>query len=186
MLKYFSFKNVKDEKNKKSEELVIKFNTMNSPFTNYKLVEIQSDTYHVRYILDENKISLDLKINVIFAIRLKVYMLSFVNIWKYTMLIFNIFKQRMMFNYGKGKESLTQMNFEDDILKHFEQIKTKNKTNEKNNDININKSNGNNNKFSIEVKIKAIKLYLEIIKRKIKSLTVFENIQLNYMMINDK
>lgn len=125
MIKYLSFKNVKDEKNKKSEELVLKFNTMNSSFTNNKLLEIQSDTYPVRYILDENKISLDLKINVIFVIKLMVYMLSFVNIWKYTMLIFDIFKQRMMFNYDKGKESLAQMNFEDDILKYFEQIKTK-------------------------------------------------------------
>ena len=188
MIKYLSFKNVKDEKNNKSEELVLKFNTMNSSFTNNKLVEIQSDTYPVRYILDENKISLDLKINVIFVIKLMVYMLSFVNIWKYTMLIFDIFKQRMMFNYDKGKESLAQMNFEEDILKHFEQIKTKNKTIEKNNDININKSNGNDNdkKFSIEVKIKAIKLYLEIIKQKIKSLTVIENVNLNYMMTNDK
>ena len=188
MIKYLSFKNVKDEKNKKSEELVLKFQTMNSSFTNNKILEIQSESYPVRYILDENKISVDLKINLIFVIKLMVYMLSFVNIWKYTMLIFDIFKQRMMFNYDKGKESLAQMNFEKDVFKYFEKIKAKNKVIEKNNDININKThnNDNDNKFIIEVKIKAIKLYLEIIKQKIKSLTTIENIKLNYMMNNDK
>lgn len=186
MIKSLSCKNTKDEKNKKSEELVLKFNSMNSSFTNNKLLEIQSDTYPVRYILDENKIVVDLKINFIFVVKFLVYMLSFVNIWKYTLLIFDIFKQRMKFNYNKGKESLSQMNCEEDILKYFEKIKAKNKTIEKNNKININESSDDDNKFTLEVKIKAINIYFEIIKQKIKSLTVIQNIKLNYMMINEK
>ena len=48
-------------------------------------------------------------------------MLSFVNLWKYTLLIFDIFQERMIYNYNKGKNELKVMNFEDEILKFFEQ-----------------------------------------------------------------
>ena len=71
-------------------------------------------------------------------------MLSYVNIWSYTMLIFGIFQQRMMYNYNKGKNELNKMNFEKEIWDYFEKNKTINES--------INKNN-NNEKIAIKMEI---------------------------------
>jgi hypothetical protein len=180
IIKNILFKN--DKKN--DDELLLKFNSFNISFNKERILEILSDTYPVKYNLEENKINVDLKINVFFIARLLPYMLSYVNIWNYTLLIFGIFQQRMMYNYKKGRSELNRMNFEKEILDYFEKNRIKNKTkqnnNEKNNDIN------GNNKLSIEINIKAINIYFEIIKQKIKALMTINKIQLKLFMNNDK
>ena len=57
IIKYLSFKN---EKNDKGDQLLLKFHSIISSFTNIKIFDILSDTYPVKYNLDKNKILIDL------------------------------------------------------------------------------------------------------------------------------
>ena len=180
IIKYLVFKNEK----KNGDELMLKFHSIISSFTNNKLLEVLSDTYPIKYNLDENKISVDLKINLYFKVKLLPYMLSFANIWNYTLAIFDIFQQRMIYNYNKGKDELAKMNFEKNILDYFEQNKRKNNSVNDNNDIDNYLIEENGNKMNIEINIKTINIYFDIITQKIKCLTTISNIKLIYTMNN--
>ena len=184
IIKYLSLKN---EKNKNGqEELLLKFHSIISSFTNNKIFDILSDTFPAIYNLDENKILVDLKFNFYFKVKLLPYMLSFVNIWKYTLLIFDIFQQRMIYNYNKGKNELLQMNFEDSILKHFKKLKSKKKIIDIENSGDIILEDEDDYKTKIEVKIKSINIYFDIIPKKIKSSILIKDIKLNLEIDENK
>ena len=187
IIKYLTIKN---EKNKNGDELTLKFHSIMSSFTNNKLLEILSDTYPVKFNLDENKILVDLKINLLFKVKILPFIISFANIWAYTFLIYDIFQQRMIYNYNKGKNELEQMNFEDDILKYFEERKVKQNiiNNNNNKKIEENKSiiPDDDNKMAIEINIRSINIYFDIITKKIKAATSIKNIKLNYIMSNNQ
>ena len=183
IIKYLS---LKSEKIENEENLILKFHSIVSSFTNNKILDILSDTYPVKYNLNENKIVVDLKFNLFFKVKLLPYMLSFVNIWKYTLLIFTIFQERMIYNYNKGKDELETMNFEEDVLKCFEQNKKIKKELMNNNELCNDVSTEDEDKLIIEINIKAININLDILQKKIKSVTTINNIKLNYIINNNK
>ena len=182
IIKYLVFKNEK----KNGNELMLKFNSIISSFSNNKLLEVLSDTYPIKYNLDENKILVDLKLNLYFKVKLLPYMLSFANIWNYTLAIFDIFQQRMIYNYNKGKDELAKMNFEKDILDYFDQNKRRNNSVNDNNDINNDLIDDNGNKMIIEININVINIYFDIITQKIKCLMTISNIKFIYIINNIK
>ena len=185
MIKYLVIKN---EKSKNGDDIILKFHSIISSFTNNKLFDILSDTYPIKFNLDENKVLIDLKINVFFKVKLLSSFISFMNIWKYTLLILDIFQERMIYNYNKGKVELEKMNFEDDILKYFENNR---KTKDKNNNIPeeneiICEDNSNDNKLIVEINIKAININFDIIPKKIKSLISIKSIKLIFIQTNNE
>ena len=183
MIKYLEIKN---QKSKNGDDITLKFHSIISSFTNNKLFDIQSDTYPIKFNLDSNKVLIDLKINIYFKVKLLSSVVSFINIWKYTFLIFDIFQQRMIYNYKKGKDELEKMNFEDDILKHFEMNKKYKDINlDEENDV-IYKDKNDDNKFIVEIDIKAININFDIIPKKIKSITSIKNIKLIYILNNNE
>ena len=117
MIKNISIKNITNDNN---EILVLKFYPLIISFSNNKLLEFTSDTFPIKYDLEKNEININIKINFFFKVKLFPYILSFINIWKYTLLLFDIFKQRMIYNYTKGKNELDQLNYEKDKLDYIQ------------------------------------------------------------------
>ena len=187
MIKNIVIKSTIDEKIN-HELIIFKFYPMILSFTNNKILDIFSDGIPIKYDLDKNEININLKINVFFKVRLFPYILSFINIWKYTLLLFDIFQQRMMFNYNKGKDELEQMNHEKDILKYIENYRKtleKNKNedivNQSDFDINL---NNNKNKLNIEIKIPIIKIEFDVLTQKIKTYINIRDLELKYILNN--
>ena len=187
MIKNIVIKNTFDEKIN-HELIILKFYPMILSFTNNKILDIFSDGIPIKYDLDKNEININIKINVFFKVRLFPYILSFINIWKYTLLLFDIFQQRMMFNYNKGKDELEQMNHEKDILKYIENYRKtleKNKNedivNQSDFDINL---NNNKNKLNIEIKIPIIKIEFDVLTQKIKTYINIRDLELKYILNN--
>ena len=185
MIKNINIKNSLDQNNNK-EIIVLKFYPLIMSFSNNKIFESFSDTFPIKYDLDKNEINIDLKINIFFKVKLFPYILSFINIWKYTLLLFDIFQQRMIFNYNKGKDELEQMNFEKDILKYIEENRTNNEIININNNDSIEYVNKNKikNIINIDIKIPEIKIEFDIITQKIKTYINIKNIELNYILNN--
>ena len=187
MIKNIVIKSTIDEKIN-HELIIFKFYPMILSFTNNKILDIFSDGIPIKYDLDKNEIYINIKINVFFKVRLFPYILSFINIWKYTLLLFDIFQQRMMFNYNKGKDELEQMNHEKDILKYIENYR-KTLENNKNEDI-VNQSefdinlNNNKNKLNIEIKIPIIKIEFDVLTQKIKTYIDIRDLELKYILNN--
>ena len=184
MIKNINIKNTVNENT--NELLILKFHPLIISFSNNKILECSSDSFPVKYDLEKNEILVNFKINIFFKVKLFPYILSFVNIWKYTLLLFDIFKQRMIFNFDKGKAELEQMNFEKNILKYIEDNRNKKLNKEDlieyniNNNINIT----NENLLNIEIKIPLIKIEFDIIMPKIKSCVNIKNVGLKYVMNN--
>ena len=185
MIKNITIKNTFDEKSN-HELILLKFYPLIVSFTNNKILDIFSDSIPIKYDLDKNEISVNIKINVFFKVRLFPYILSFVNIWKYTLLLFDIFQQRMIFNYNKGKDELEEMNHEKDILKYIENYRKTQEKNKKENelveyDYNFNNKN-DKNKLNIEIKIPFIKIEFDILTQKIKTFINIREFELKYIL----
>ena len=180
MIKNISIKNITNDNN---EILVLKFYPLIISFSNNKLLEFSSDTFPIKYDLEKNEINVYIKINFFFKVKLFPYILSFINIWKYTLLLFDIFQQRMIFNFNKGKNELEQMNHEKNILKYIEEYRNIKKDLDENNNniINLN-NNDNTNLLNIEIKIPFIKIEFDILPQKIKSGVNIKDIALKYSL----
>ena len=178
MIKNINIKNITNENN--NELLVLKFYPLIISFSNNKIMECFSDSFPIKYDLEKNEININFKINIFFKVKLFPYILSFVNIWKYTLLLFDIFQQRMIFNYNKGKIELEQMNYEKDVLKYIEENRNKNTFDDL---VEYNYNNEiDSNKLNIEIKIPLIKLDFDIITSKIKSSINIKDIGLKYTL----
>ena len=172
MIKNINIKNNYDEKNKE-QSILVKFYPLIFSFSNNKILESFSDSFPIKYNLEENKLNINLKIIIFFKVKLFPYIISFINIWKYTFLIFEIFEQRMIYNYLKGKEELEKMNFENDILNYIERYRNKKNIKTKNN---IYSEYDDENLLNIDIKIPSIKINLDIITKKIKANINLKNI----------
>ena len=187
MIKNIMIKNTFDEKNN-NELIIVKFYPLIVSFTNNKLLDVFSDTIPIKYDLEKNEINVNIKINLFFKVKLFPYILSFINIWKYTLLLFDIFQQRMIFNYNKGKDELEEMNHEKDILKYIENYRKTLEKNKKDNemveyDYNINNKNVKN-KLNIDIKIPLIKVEFDILPQKIKTYINIQQLELKYILNN--
>ena len=186
MIKNINIKNINNENN--NEILLLKFYPLIISFSNNKILECFSDSFPIKYDLEKNEILVNIKINIFFKVKLFPYILSFVNITKYTLLLFDIFQKRMIYNYNKGKVELEQMNHEKNILEYIEEYRNnkKNKENliEYNNNIVNNINSVNNNLLNIDIKIPLIKIEFDIIVQKIKTCVNIKDIGLKYIMNN--
>ena len=181
MIKNINIKNISNED--KNEFLIVKFYPLIISFSNNKILECFSDTFPIKFDLEKNEIDINIKINIFFKVKLFPYILSFVNIWKYTLLLFSIFQQRMIFNYDKGKNELEQMNYERDTLKYIEDNRNKkNKASnlsENNNNI-INR--GDCNILNVDIKIPLIRIEFDIITSKIKTFVNIKDTRLKCIL----
>ena len=181
MIKNINIKNILDENN--NEILLLKYYPLIISFSNNKILECLSDSFPIKYDLEKNEILVNIKINIFFKVKLFPYILSFVNIWKYTLLLFDIFQKRMIYNYNKGKVELEQMNYEKNILKYIEDNRKDKKDKENLIEYDYNNNiNTNHNLLNIEVKIPLIKIEFDIIIQKIKSCVNIKDIGLKYIM----
>ena len=187
MIKNIIIKNTFDEKSH-NELIIFKFYPLIVSFTNNKILDIFSDSVPIKYDLEKNEININIKINLFFKVKLFPYILSFVNIWKYTLLLFDIFQQRMIFNYNKGKDELEEMNHEKDILKYIENYRKNLAKNKKDNEIveydyNI-KNKNDKNKLNIDIKIPLIRVEFDILPQKIKTYINIQQLELKYILNN--
>ena len=180
MIKNINIKNITNENN--NEFIIIKFHPLILSFSNNKILECYSDTFPFKYDLDKNEININIKINTYFKVKLSPYILSFINIWKYTLLLFDIFKQRMIYNYTKGKNELDQLNYEKDKLDYIQNNRLIKNMNE--DDINIDYINNINdtNIINININIPEIKIEFDILTQKIKACTYIKFIELKYTL----
>ena len=178
MIKNINIKNITNDNN--NEIIAIKFYPFIISFSNNKFLEIISDSFPIKYDLEKNEININFKINIFFKVKLFPYILSFLNIWKYTLLLFDIFQQRMIFNFNKGKTELEQMNHDKNILKYIEDNRNiKQDLVENDNNINI---RNDYNLLNIDIKIPFIKIEFDILPQKIKSIVNIKDTALKYAL----
>ena len=171
-----SIKNIKlYNKKNKNDEVELKINSLIFSYNNSKILQIINENFICGFLCSEKKLVVNLNLDIYFELKNLTSIISFINIWKNTILIYGIFSGRMEYNFNKGQKELKKMNFDKKILKSC--LQHKNKVNYKNN---ISTTN-NEFKFAAEIKIKKINIYLDVLPKKIKIKTYINNIKLTYV-----